>query len=306
MKSILRIIYLIFIFLSTSCIEQDGELLIQELDTKTDAEIIKNITESGQEGIPYPEGSSLRMSDGDFEIRLPKGYFFVLQKVKSDGETFTNLLFNPSLGVTCTCSKGSGCSPVKYDGQYYCVMNSGCTTCTMSTTTPDGVDKSSVSEVLVRGLINKNAGITFISDAKIPAHKNGDLVNLEKLIRHKEVIHGNAFEELFEIAEVKTYFDNITKLYKEKALKPNKYAYMNIYGNLALIPYYLEAHIIEVDGVKYSAKSLKFDSSEVSCSCSKGNGCIKKSVWIPGLGTAHYCEAGSCTSCTLKDNKAVE
>lgn len=303
MNKLLKIVLGLFLTLTFFACSGD-DTSVRELNEVTDADIIRSIHENGQKGIPFPEGSTVQKTNVDnFTISLPYGYFYVVKDINSSKSLSPQTQFLSALSVTCKCTKGSGCSPVKYEDDYYCVMNSGCQSCTMSTTKSS---KSNGSEVEILGLINKNVGITLISDQEIPKYKKGDLINHENFIKNKEVIHGNAFAELFEIKEVKKYFTKLGEDYKENMIKPNSYAFLNVFGNLMLVPYLSNSVNFEINDVKYEAKSiqaatLELAAAKVSCSCSQGSGCTKKKYSVPFVGTAYYCDAGNCTECTLND-----
>jgi len=300
---ILKIVLVLFLTLTFfACNEND--ISVRELNEVTDTDIIRSILENGQKGIPFPEGSTVQKTNVDnFTISLPNGYFYVVKDINSSKSLSPQTQLLSALSVTCSCTKGSGCSPVKYEDDYYCVMNSGCQTCSMSTTKPS---ISNGSEVVLLGLVNKNVGITLISDQELPKYKKGDLINHENFIKNKEVIHGNAFTELFELSEVKKYFAKLGQDYKENMIKPNSYAFLNVYGNLMLVPYLSNSVNFEINDVTYEAKSfqaatLELAAAKISCICSKGSGCTKKKYSIPFVGTAYYCDAGNCIKCTLND-----
>ncbi len=181
-------------------------------------------------------------------------------------------------------------------------MNEACTNCIMTTTT---TIESSKKNINILGLINKNAGITLISDQETPLHKTNELINYELVLKNKKVIHGNGFDALLKLEDVQIFFNEMANYYKVNNIKPNSYSYLNIYGNLVLMPYYDNGEIYEINGIKYFAKTIKRASlnkakEEITCTCNEGNGCEKKSYYVPFLGTVYYCDAGSCTKCTLQ------
>ena len=273
-----------------SCDKESNEIIVEELDPSNDvqASILEIIDQTGDKGIPFPEGAkAFDNGDGSVTIKLFEGYKFVLL------EEGTSKMLPPveEVGVTCTCNKGSGgCSPVKAKGSYYCVMNDNCSNCTKSTS-------SANRAVKIIGVYNPEMAISFIS-------KTNDVKGLKSaLYTQQEAVYGNFFPELLELEEVKSsllelynaiYSDNIPEFVLNNSNKiPKGYSYVkvNIYGNEAVIPVpneYVDENM--------SALPPEEEVGGVSCKCNKGKGCKLDSM----LGVK-YCNAGNCTSCTLKD-----
>ncbi len=58
-------------------------------------------------------------------IQLPENVYFVIRDSTSSQIERVSVA-----SVTCKCPSSNGCSPVERGGEYYCVMELGCDTCT--------------------------------------------------------------------------------------------------------------------------------------------------------------------------------
>lgn len=288
------------VVLFTAC--EKKTIPVKQLDIQKDTSIVQEIEKSGQIGIPFPEGSIVIKGDKKhtFDITLPEGYFYVIKALDNskDAQDTSSII-----SVTYTCTSGTRCDLVSLNGKCYCFMEEGCHSCDKSTAVR-GLQKSEYTEVEILGLINRNAGITLLSDTPVPFDDN-EMISTHKMIRGKEIIHGNAFEALFDDSEVESFFEVLASAYQENQVEPNALVFCNIFGNVAIIPYYLEndGFIAEKDGISYYLKALPGEigsgSSTILCRCNAGNGCTLGQKTIPLIGTVYYCEAGNCASCTL-------
>lgn len=299
--------YLVVLILSIVAIvfagcKKNSELEVRELDPENDWEIFDAIIASEDEGIPFPDGSKLtKDQNGMYIITLPKGYFYL---VSSTNERDMNQPEETQvIGVNCNCTEGKGCDPATFDNKLYCIMKSGCFNCIR--TNINEKRRGSFEEVQVLGLLNRNVGITLLCDKDVPESKD-DLDFGRKIIRGVEVIHGNAFEELFEVPDVYTYFDDLSNCFLESGIKPNSLAYMNIFGNVALMPYYLEEgeSVYYSDGVHYYAKTAPGNNPEPICRCDsntieRGNKCELDKIVLFPYGTGYRCVSNGCSSCTM-------
>jgi hypothetical protein len=280
MKSTLIFSLLLITILFNSC-SRTEEIEIKEL---TDAKKIAYIEESGIMGVPFPEQSkAIKIQDDISEITLPDDVYFVA-KITS-GEKAGQVIKATSAKVTCTCSKGTGCSPVLHKGSYYCVMNSGCTVCSMSTSS----SKTGESLQIV-GVIDERTPVAFY------AKKEGKFTITENT-NHKYPFNEDFFKNDFVKKEIDNIFDliygeNIPNFIRSNSTKiPENYVYakVNFFGNDLVIP---------IPKNSTTIKDLDLTLfNKVSCSCGKGKGCTLKSIF----GTS-YCEAGNCTVCSLIDN----
>lgn len=282
--------------LAFSC-KKSNEVEVRELNPETDTEILDEIIASGDEGIPFPQGSKVRIDqNGMHIITLPEGYFYLVAPTNERVQPIET----PVIGVNCNCTEGTGCDPAYYDGKYYCVMKSGCLNCKRTNLYEN--QRGEAIEVEVLGLLNRNVGISLLCDEHVEVAKDQIL---KPNIMGIEVIHGNAFEELFNLEDVKKEFEMLGTSYEEAGTPPNTLAFMNIFGNVALVPFYIEEGqcIYAYGNNAYYAKTVPPGSGDepvLVCRCQSGdNGCTLEKHWIPILGTAYRCVSNGCSSCTM-------
>jgi hypothetical protein len=276
-----------FSFLLAGC-QKERNLAIKELNPEKDARLIAGILQSSEDGIPFPEGTKvLELESGDTKLILPDGYHFIMTDLA------TGELVDPGedeeAGVTCTCTKGSGCSPVKFRKKYYCVMEDGCSSCDKSTTSATG------AKVKISGIYNEEEGISILVKTAAAGLK-------KELTSTIDQTTGNAGTALFKIPGIKEellqlynfiYEDNIPAFItaNEKTI-PKGYGYIavSIRGNIAAIP-------VPEDMIAENYYRVD-DEGKPSCKCNDANpvGCEKDSYF-----GATFCEAKGCKSCSLLD-----
>ncbi|RTY74578.1 hypothetical protein [Flavobacterium sp. LS1R10] len=268
------------------CSNEENEIKVETLDSSKDAKRIADIINSGTEGIPFPEGSKVfKKSEDNFEIRLPKDFYFLISELDSNGNSSHRAIAEISdVSVTCSCTKGSGCSPVKAQGEYYCVMNSGCTTCTTST-----ARIGTKQNIKILGIIDYNMGVSFVSESKSLLTSSKNKI-ISKSISEHFLNKTEVKKALLEFYSV-IYDKNIPSFITENKNPPAGYSFskVNLFGNEIMVPVKSNSFSTEL-GIS------EIDDAAVTCSCSSGSGCVKKSF----MG-AKYCDAGSCTKCTLND-----
>lgn len=163
-------------------------------------------------------------------------------------------------------------------------MNSGCTTCTMSTARV-GTNQN----IKILGIIDYNIGVSFVSETK-------SLLTSSK----SKIISKSISEHFLNKAEVKKallefysviYDKNIPSFITENKNPPTGYSFskVNLFGNEIMVP-------VKSNSFSRELGISEIDDAAVTCSCSSGSGCVKKSF----MG-AKYCDAGSCKKCTLND-----
>ena len=285
--SILSLVF--FLGLFTSC-KKEQQIQVRELDEIADAKIIQSIQQTGDDGIPFPDGSvAVKLTDGRTKIVLPEGYRFLM--VDPETAMLIDDGGEEEVGVTCTCTNSTGCSPVKYKSKYYCVMGENCSTCTKSTSSISG------ESVEIAGVYKENDGITVLSKTPETGLK-------AELTSTKNELVGNATSALFQIPRVK---QDLLDLYKfiygkeipsfilnnEKQIpKGYKYVAINVYGNEAAIP----VPTSQVDESEYVVDDGEDGATTCKCNDTRPTGCKKSSF----LG-AVFCDAGGCHSCSLND-----
>ena len=285
----------VFVLVLASCNNKEN-VALREL-SNNDYEMIDKILESGDEGIPLPEGSIVRKdANKTYTITLPQGYTYVVRKYGERSITEEQII-----GVKCECTEGSDCSPISFDGSFYCIVNNGCYVCQKTLLMSN--NRGTNQEVELLGLINRNAGITLVCEESVPVTKDF-IINASDLIRGKEVIHANAFEELFEIEDIREMCKIIGEAKEESGLEPNVLAYVNFYGNVAAVPMYIEeGKCMYQDGDKeYFAMTVPGapdKKPECHCEDNSRGGCELKTATIPFLGTGYLCKSDGCKSCSL-------
>ncbi|MGN0033670.1 MAG: hypothetical protein ACI358_07855 [Candidatus Limimorpha sp.] len=285
----------VFLLVLVGCNKKET-VAIREL-SDNDYEIVDKLLESGDEGIPLPEGSVVsRNANEVYTITLPKGYSYVVRKYGERSITEEQVI-----GVTCTCTEGSSCSPVTFDGSFYCIVNNGCYVCqkTLITNNNRGMNQ----EVELLGLINRNVGITLLCEESVPV-TNNSILNASDIIRGKEVIHDNAFEELFEIEDVREMCKTIGEAKNKSGLEPNVLAYVNFYGNVAAVPMYIEEgkFVFQEGDKEYFAMTVPGSPDkkpECRCDDNSRGSCELKTAIIPFVGTGYLCKSDVCKTCSL-------
>lgn len=272
------------------------EIEVRSLSPEKDAALIEDL-ESLHVGVPFPEGSNaIRNGDGAYTLKLPAGYYYIISD--KDGQGWREA---PVIGIECKCTSGKGCDAVEFHGKFACVMEESCSCCESRLITEN--ERGEVVEVRLLGMVNKNVEFTLISESPVPSETDifpAWIVGAEK-------IHGNAFDELFEMEEVKSYFQMLSNLNSEYNLKPNKLAYFNIWGNVALVPCALPIdepiYGTMVNGVFQEfypmTEDLNSAPNNIRCNCNSDfEGCEDASVITP-VGTVYFCRAKDCSSCSL-------
>lgn len=278
--------------LFASC-KKEEQVQVRELDEVADAKLIQSISQSGDDGIPFPDGSmAISLPDGRIKIVLPTGYKFLMIDpetslvIEDDGEGGEE-----EAGVTCSCTSGSGCSPVKFKRKYYCVLGETCTTCTKSTTRMSG------ARVLIAGIYKPDDGITVLSKIKQDGLK-GELTSVKK------DLVGNATTALFQLKGVQQELRELyTFIYgkqipgfilnnTDKIPAGYKYVAINIYGNEAAIP----VPTSQIGDTEYIVDDGEGGGATCKCNDATPTGCKKDSFF-----GAVFCDAKDCRSCSLND-----
>ena len=286
MKKLFCIIFLgmFFLFLS-SCEKSIPPLEIQK-QMKLSDEFV------------FPKGTKLFVNEkNEFsEFKLPSGYFLV-------GLDKEGILLRSAMGkIKCTCTQGSGCNPFVASGPSGEVSGCSATGCTKCTMEISAIPKSDVLEVLASyKIIKEEDAIHFITEMK----DFNDLKNPTDSILKSEWL----------VKEIDKYISAFQIQNKEKIRnlenidELGKYGYVLIptavYGYKFYFPVeeklVLSANplINEVMAKFYKYKNKSLEEGKYRCSCYSGTGCVlKKQSMI--IGSAVWCEAGSCLSCTLE------
>lgn len=282
MKLIIFLLIMFFGLLLNSCSRND-DIQVKELTDKTQ---IENLQKSGIIGIPFPEHSRATKVGSDVtDITLPEDVFFIA-KITS-GENSGQVIKTSVARVTCNCTKGAGCSPVVHQGNYYCVMNGGCSVCSMTTSPNKGNATLQIVGIIdtrnpVKFYAEKESTFTTKKSYEPTYHMSEDFFRNEYVI--------NEINNFYKLV----YGDHIPDFIKTNSNQiPEGYGYVkaNFLGNEIMFP--IEKKNAFINGIP-----LDFTlANRVSCNCTRGTGCKLGSI----LGVK-YCDAGACTICTLVDN----
>lgn len=202
--------------------------------------------------------------------------------------------------VTCTCTKGSGCSPYVASLEKKtigCNMSSKCTSCDQKITNRVG------TTIEVPELINLNLKTEIIADKDMlskttsPTASFFDLPEVQKELR----LFAKAFQH-----------SNLENVYNANLPGdlPEGYSMVaiSVFGKAVMIP-------IDADMAPFATglgnfaynphKSARVGNIalpvKAMCECSAGNkkGCNYGSRKIPFVGSIEWCDAGGCTQCSL-------
>lgn len=313
---IFNLITFIFAIVFLQSCNRNEEISVQKI---TDTEKIQTIINSGIKGIPFPEGSTAyKLANNQTKITLPEDVYFVVKNQK--GEVFRVR----ELGVRCTCSKGSGCSPANVKGQFFCVMNEDCKTCSSSPAVIGGKDNTEVDmnqRVEIVGVMNENKelgsfgkekGLLTITDGGIQYGITEDFFKCKEvqdyliktiIATHSLITKSDYKQTEKDVQMDKAYLQKhkagIESLYNEVI-----YVKTNFFGNNVLFPYpkKLMEKWEDPNLITFTAREVDEDLGNSACTCQKGEGCTLRSAWVPlpGVGSIKYCDAGGCTICTLK------
>lgn len=284
-----------------------AEVNVRELSFDEDAEIIEFIKTFGDEGIPFPEGCITTKENNVYYVRLPQGYTYLLSDSSKEE---IELRESDVVGVKCECTEGTGCDPVAFDGKFYCVMKSGCKSCNREYIFKDdpggNLNKGGNKRVTVLGMINRNVGITMLCENDLPEPEDEIDETLRGTIRGKNVIHGNAFSELFELQDVADRLEQLYESQPENGLEPNAWAYMNVYGNAMLLPIRLDESplSIEKNGIVYESMVVIGETpNPYVCICESGSvskgDCVLEKMHVPFFGTGYRCNSNGCANCKM-------
>lgn len=249
----------------------------------TSQQQIEKLKISGAKGVPFPKGSKVtKLSDGLVKITLPKDVYFVVKN--EEGEVFRV----QELGMRCSCSQGSGCSPVKAFGNYYCVM-SGCRECSSKLSTFRNKSKNE-EFIQIVGVMDEEKAFGLISKEK----------GLFSITEKESGMQYGITRDFFECKEVKDALDEVyNDLFQNKVpdfIKnssgeiPPDYVYAKscFLGNNILL--LLHKDMVGENSIIYSKD---IDGGAI-CKCYRGKGCKADKKYM-----ALFCDAGNCSDCAM-------
>ena len=213
-------------------------------------------------GIPFPEGTLFVFGEGELRFTLPDPYFAV--GIDINGNYHTSAI-GGSGSVTCTCTEGSGCDPVKSGGDYGCLIKDGCSSCDK--------DKASISGVSVA-----------LEDIVILSSELDLFVETFKDLNEKYLLPA-AFIDYEPIANL---LGELERNFLESAIGERKTIFINTYGYI--LPIEIPA---DIDNTSVAFLNGEGSGGE-TCSCNVAGDCPKKKKLI-----VVYCDSDNCTSCTM-------
>lgn len=280
------IIFLLAFSTLQSCNSEGVEVNVKKMDSEKDKALIEFINQTNNNGIPFPEGSkAFKLKNGNFRIVLPENQRFIFQELEQISSISEELA---DIEVSCGCSDGKGCSPLKNGDKYYCIMESSCRTCDMRVIVPGNRNR-----ILIKDIINYNQGVSVITkkDKKVYKPMKSYVLELPKVQSEIYKFYAKMFRE--ETAVL--LFQN--KLNEEDYL----FAKVNIYGFAMMLPVVKKSdknnNTIFLEEIQSAEAELK-DVGDIKCSCEDkpGSDCTK----TKGFG-GYYCKAGLCQDCKLID-----
>lgn len=260
-------------------------------DTKNESVILEKESYFG--GLILPVGTKIeKIRDNPYALNytLPEGYITIGKNARTQQSTYTT-----AGKITCTCTKGSGCSPyvATIFGTVYtgCAMSRTCSSCDQKNARI-GQDEP---EILDGEVIDMNKGISFItedSDIKNVTSANSIFLDV-KFIEDSLVKFASAFQ-----------LNNRKELYESKGVEdmPKNYEMVrvSVFGKALLIPIDIELSPLLGNPVTNAGMISRARLSATTCKCESGSiGCVKGTRSIPLLGSVIYCDSGKCTKCTL-------
>lgn len=299
---VLCFLYITSLFHSCNVKEVNPKSEISKDSEKSEGEVVLKTPFYFEDGVALPEGTILKPAidqEGKPYIKfvLPEGYKLIGVTANSR----TPAVFADG-SITCECSKGTGCSPFSASGPggtvEGCALGSGCTECKASRSAFLRGTKVLLKE---SDIINTKAGISLVINAK-------DLTEMKTPIASMFDL-SFAQKDLLNFAETHQ-FNQIEKARNAKIVSDLPVGYkmmpVNMYDRIVLLP--LEYDRIKLDGSismffmdKAVSEFIEMEDSGASCKCTSGSfGCALKTKSVI-IGSATWCEAGSCTSCTLKN-----
>lgn len=254
-----------------------------------------------EDGSALPEGTTIQEKQDPHGVayihfQLPENYRFITEVAYTDKNSGrVELAGNVSLmgSVSCDCTEGTGCNPFVVEGEggtaSGCTMSDGCTKCTQ---TKKAIAAGFIAHTLRAEIISLEEGVSIIVD-------EAELKSL------KAPVEG-MFEDNYIRQEIENFVSGFQKSNLQQARAassaaelPEGYAYVpvNAFGYLMLVP--MERKLLFTSEFMMDPAVRAVMEGECSCKCNSGSsGCALKSKSVL-IGSAKWCEAGTCSSCTL-------
>jgi len=216
--------------------------------------------------LPFPVGTAFTFNGNELKFDLPEPYY-ILGK-SADGNLYRSTE-GGSGGVTCSCTKGSGCDPIKSSGDYGCLLKAGCSSCDKSTSSISGVDVELVEIIIM----NPEYGIGIDNFSQL----NNNILLPESFIEAKEIVD---------------LITNLNSMMTNSTTNEKKVVLLNAFGYI--LPLEIPSDM-DNTSIFFRRVGGDDDAAGVSCSCNiAGRSCPKESKF-----GVVWCKSDNCTSCSM-------
>lgn len=261
----------------------------QDVEINQDYSLTKTVT------IPKGTFISFNKKRQTYHVKLPEEYAFVAEN--PDG-SLSNLFTEGDLTCTCTSPSNGGCSPFVANGPkgeiIGCSMNN-CTSCIGKLTTVRG-EEFDINRVNILDKENPIQFILTLDEYRQLREPNAKIFEIKAFVTNMQnFISGFQSEHLDELRAMKdiNYLKDIDYI-----LAP-----INFYGYRMYLPVDKSLKLNVINPLINELVNFYEDEGTYGCRCeSNEKGCKLKTKFIPLIGSAVWCEAGSCGSCTLVMN----
>lgn len=246
-------------------------------------------------GVTIPKGTLIHHNrkSNSYKIKLPEEYAFIAET--EDG-SLSKLYEEGELTCICNSPSNGGCSPFVVNGPkgeiLGCSMNN-CNSCNGKISTVKG-ESFDINKV---NIIEKNNPIQFIvslDEYRSLREANERIIEAKtSILKMQEFIRGFQSEHLEELHSLK----NIDQLKSIGYIL----APINFYGYRIYLPIDKSLKLNATNPLINELVALyEEDNGKYACRCETNEkGCMLKTKSIPLVGSAVWCESGSCGSCTL-------
>ncbi len=256
----LVVFILAIIFVGLWSCEKDPKIEGHE-ENVLEAEQRSEIEELIPFSLPFPEGTIFSTDSNDLKFTLPSTHYIV--GIDEEGNFHTSLK-GGSGSVTCECTSGSGCDPIKNPEGMGCLMKEGCTECTQTRSSIDGVNKDLVDIAIMR------SGVDFL------------ITSFSQIDSHYLLP-----PQFFDYPKVKQILGYVDSLQAEVPEMDTELTFIKIADYVLPVEVKMGDDNVSIRGT---------ESSSVSCDCNVEGDCPREKHW---LGGAVWCNSDDCTKCTM-------
>lgn len=216
--------------------------------------------------LPFPIGTEFELNENELKFTLPEPYYIL--GISAEGNLYRSVS-GGSGGITCNCTKGSGCDPIKSGGDYGCLMKDGCYSCNKSTSSISGLDVELVEMIIM----NPEYGIGIDSFSQL---------NNKSLLP----------ESFMEAEEIVDLITGLNSLMNNPTTHEKKVVLLNAFGYI--LPLEIPSDL-DNTSIYFRSNSGGDTGAGVSCSCNiAGKSCPKESKF-----GVVWCNSNNCTSCSM-------